>query len=1555
MIYRILLFFFACVTAFGQFSGPVSPTANVQSVELLGQVLSRVPATNVVYVVRGRTSVGDWGSPRIVRWDPASAIATNIGTIRGTTNGIGRWVVAWEDGDVRVFGAKGDGLTDDTASVQAAINYASTTGKPLYFPTGTYVASGLVASSGSDAQLIITGDKPFGSKQVSESRSVIKLKNSAGVTASLLTAASGSPITLRNIAFDGNRANNGSTTNALIRLEGTGYDETLFENVAVFHAPKDALYITRDESRLVQYYALYCGGNGITYYNTTDHQIDYALLGYNDGDGLYAYQLYASRFKEIDSYQNKGHGIYVEDSRDARWQLIQPQQNWKSGARMSCWNMTIEGFVPLWNNSDDNYHGPSPYPAGTYSEVEWFGSSQNLTVIGGIFGDSVVRPKLPNYLFDDQRSLSYAQAGLGITLIGINARKDYGFVTGRWPSHVDRNAIITAYDIADGERYQSIFGLQKTVAGGYPVTVQKSEHLLILSGVGRHVVLPATNAVPDGWRVTIVDASGTAETNNIAVSSAAGFVFGVSTNRLYDNSGIWTFIKSGVNYGMESFSSPEQLLVGDMSYRWQTRNGPRLTITADQSRDSVGIPLVLNGYRTSGTDYNRLMFHGFGGTVASPAGLASNSTPGQIVWKARLSDGTDSGYLARVLAVGDDTPTPTNAPFSILFQTTASGNEGAKYTRMGNNGSWSIRDDGGANSAGAGAILELVSTNKGFVPPRLTTAQRTAFVPTRDGIHVFDLTEVRPYYSSNGTWVALGGGGGTSFTTGVGVTNIAGVLSGNYSPGANVTFTTNASGNVSIAASGGGGATNGTAVSVDGALATAVNVADSSEINPTLSGTNLTLALISSSIGTNRLTASAYDGITWHFLTNALLASNNVTITRDGSTRRIMLEASGGGSITANGTNITAITNSADIMLEVTGSTVSAVLAEDISTTTIRANELVLTNVLTVPVGGTGRSNITANAYLAGNGTNAVSIVGPTAKALAGWNDSGTAAAVTTGVGVTNLGGVLSGNYSPGSNVTFATNANGNVTISATSGGGSTNGTPVSVDGASVTAANFDDGGDINFTATGTNVTGVVKADAVALGTDTTGNYVATVAGTANEVSVSGSGSESAAVTLSFPATIDLGGKTSFEIPNAAAPTVDVFGEIAGDNDAWAASRGAVVFYDGTAATRLVGVLATDTPSNGQVPKWNTGGTITWEDVSGSAVSVDGALAAAVNFADGAEITFTLTTTNATAAIANDAVDYAQMQNVSAASRVLGRGSASGSGDAQELTVVRGLAIQGTEIALTNNFTSGHFAGGFLPLYAGVSNFLYGALHYRSGSDIRSPMWETNTAFEAVGQRANNGIWSVVQYATNDFSVIETMLEVDPSAKSGGTNTVTIPNGGFNNLFSVAPNALFAGDVEFQGNISLGAAALATTAAAGTSNTLAATTAYADRAVQMAGTNTLQVASVTIFDPDGVQAVSDAVPLLAIESTWAPNGITIRDIYLKTDSSSTYSINLEEWTSPTDGSPSTIETVATSSTTEAEDDGTLSDSSIAAGSIVFVDLPSTAANWIQVTVTYYIK
>jgi hypothetical protein len=65
--------------------------------------------------------------------------------------------------------------------------------------------------------------------------------------------------------------------------------------------------------------------------------------------------------------------------------------------------------------------------------------------------------------------------------------------------------------------------------------------------------------------------------------------------------------------------------------------------------------------------------------------------------------------------------------------------------------------------------------------------------------------------------------------------------------------------------------------------------------------------------------------------------------------------------------------------------------------------------------------------------------------------------------------------------------------------------------------ANFDGTGNILV-----DVTTTYNNDVV-LGTDTSGNYVATISGTANEIEVSGSGSETAAVTIGLPNDVTIG------------------------------------------------------------------------------------------------------------------------------------------------------------------------------------------------------------------------------------------------------------------------------------------------------------------------------------------------------------------------------------------------------------------------------------------------
>jgi hypothetical protein len=68
-------------------------------------------------------------------------------------------------------------------------------------------------------------------------------------------------------------------------------------------------------------------------------------------------------------------------------------------------------------------------------------------------------------------------------------------------------------------------------------------------------------------------------------------------------------------------------------------------------------------------------------------------------------------------------------------------------------------------------------------------------------------------------------------------------------------------------------------------------------------------------------------------------------------------------------------------------------------------------------------------------------------------------------------------------------------------------------------------GSPISFDGTGNvSIAATIQPNSVALGDDTTGNYVATISGTAGEIEVSGSGSESAAVTIGLPNIINVDG-----------------------------------------------------------------------------------------------------------------------------------------------------------------------------------------------------------------------------------------------------------------------------------------------------------------------------------------------------------------------------------------------------------------------------------------------
>lgn len=122
---------------------------NIAALRALG-----VTADDGVVYVEGYTSPGDLGGG-IFRWDGASTDADDGGLVIKPTavSGAGRWIRVIADYVTpQMFGAKGDGVADDTNALRAAI--AAKPGGIIYAPAGSYRITDTVHISANNTCLV---------------------------------------------------------------------------------------------------------------------------------------------------------------------------------------------------------------------------------------------------------------------------------------------------------------------------------------------------------------------------------------------------------------------------------------------------------------------------------------------------------------------------------------------------------------------------------------------------------------------------------------------------------------------------------------------------------------------------------------------------------------------------------------------------------------------------------------------------------------------------------------------------------------------------------------------------------------------------------------------------------------------------------------------------------------------------------------------------------------------------------------------------------------------------------------------------------------------------------------------------------------------------------------------------------------------------------------------------------------------------------------------------------------------------------------------------------
>jgi len=129
---------------------------------------------------------GDGGGG-VFYWDSSSVATPDIGTIvqPTATVGAGRWIRMFSGPvNIKWFGAKGDGATDDFTALDGGVQYAVTNDVTLYLPEGTYYIPN-TDSIRFSGNLSMTGDGPdlsiiFYDDSVSATRNDFILSNDSG-------------------------------------------------------------------------------------------------------------------------------------------------------------------------------------------------------------------------------------------------------------------------------------------------------------------------------------------------------------------------------------------------------------------------------------------------------------------------------------------------------------------------------------------------------------------------------------------------------------------------------------------------------------------------------------------------------------------------------------------------------------------------------------------------------------------------------------------------------------------------------------------------------------------------------------------------------------------------------------------------------------------------------------------------------------------------------------------------------------------------------------------------------------------------------------------------------------------------------------------------------------------------------------------------------------------------------------------------------------------------------------------------------------------------------
>ncbi len=240
----------------------------------------------------------DFQSLQYLNFSISSASINSSGELEIiSTNGqtLNAGAVTGAAGNVKSFGAVGDGVTDDTAAIQAAINAMDAVGGALFIPKGTYIVSGLRLTGKSCAYVYGEG---YGS--------ILELKS--GANADLLYCTWCDKAIFSRFRLDGNNAHN-TVGNCIVLTDNCAYAciqemeiqyaaEYGIKVLGEFDPANPTNYLYTDEVHVNQSFVRWNGKSGLNFdgvggliitnnefeYNT-EHGICSTLTGISGANG----------------------------------------------------------------------------------------------------------------------------------------------------------------------------------------------------------------------------------------------------------------------------------------------------------------------------------------------------------------------------------------------------------------------------------------------------------------------------------------------------------------------------------------------------------------------------------------------------------------------------------------------------------------------------------------------------------------------------------------------------------------------------------------------------------------------------------------------------------------------------------------------------------------------------------------------------------------------------------------------------------------------------------------------------------------------------------------------------------------------------------------------------------------------------------------------------------------------------------------------------------------------------------------------------------------------